>query len=114
MIVYNTDTDKVENLVILGKNGNQPIIVNLNYMQDTTPSNPQEKDVWYNTSNDELYTYKNGQWIESDPSVGIWYKFGNQYYLWDGDSLEVTDLNIYEKIENKTDDFTEDNSFLSS
>jgi len=85
----------------------QPIIINLDYMQDTEPSNPQEKDVWYNTSNDELYTYKNGQWIESDPSVGVWYKFNNQYYLWDGDSLEVTDLNIYEKIENKTDDYTE-------
>lgn len=103
MIVYNTDTDKVENLVILGKNGNQPIIVNLNYMQDTTPSNPQEKEIWYNTSNDKLYTYKNGQWVESDPSVGVWYKYNNEYYLWDGNSLEKTDLNIYEKIENKTD-----------
>lgn len=107
-LVYNATTGKVEYLVELdGGSGYEPIIINLTYMQDTTPSNPQEKDVWYNTSNDELYTYKNGQWIESDPSVGVWYKFGNQYYLWDGDSLEVTDLNIYEKIENKTDDYTE-------
>ena len=101
-LVYNATTGKVEYLVELdGGSGYEPIIINLTYMQDTTPSNPQEKDVWYNTSNDKLYTYKNGQWVESDPSVGVWYKFGNQYYLWDGNSLEVTDLNIYEKIENK-------------
>ena len=113
-LVYNATDKKVQYLLFLdddgGGSGGQPIIINLDYMQDTEPSNPQEKDVWYNTSNDELYTYKNGQWVESDPSVGVWYKFGNQYYLWDGDSLEVTDLNIYEKIENKTDDYTESSS----
>lgn len=104
MIVYNTDTDKVENLVILGKNGNQPIIVNLNYMQDTTPSNPQEKEIWYNTSNNKIYTYKNNQWKETgEATVGVWYEYNNEYYLWDGNSLEKTDLNIYEKIQNKTD-----------
>jgi hypothetical protein len=89
----------------VGSGSGEPIIVNLDYMQDTAPSNPQEKQVWYDTANDEIYTYKNGQWIENDPSVGVWYKFGDKYYLWDGDSLEETDLNIYEKIENKTSNF---------
>ena len=105
MLVYNTETGRVEYLVELEKNNGQPIIVNLDYMQDTAPSNPQEKQVWYDTANNEIYTYKNGQWVESDPSVGVWYKFGDKYYLWDGDSLEETDLNIYEKIENKTSNF---------
>lgn len=105
MLVYNTTTKRVEYLVELDGNGGQPIIVNLDYMQDTAPTNPQEKQVWYDTANNEIYTYKNGQWVESDPSVGVWYKFGDKYYLWDGDSLEETDLNIYEKIENKTSNF---------
>lgn len=87
----------------IGSGSGQPIIVNLDYKQDTTPPNPQEKQVWYNTANNKIYTYKNGQWVESDPSVGVWYKFNDKYYLWDGNSLEETDLNIYEKIENKTD-----------
>ena len=105
MLVYNTETERVEYLVELEKNNGQPIIVNLDYMQDTAPSNPQDKQVWYDTANNEIYTYKNGQQVESDPSVGVWYKFGDKYYLWDGDSLEETDLNIYEKIENKTSNF---------
>lgn len=86
--------------------GGATIIVNLDYMQDTTPSNPQEKQVWYDTANDKIYTYKNGQWVESHPSVGVWYKFNDKYYLWDGNSLEETDLNIYEKIANKVTNIT--------
>ena len=89
----------------IGSGSGEPIIVNLDYIQDTAPSNPQEKQVWYDTANNEIYTYKNGQWVESDPSVGVWYKFGDKYYLWDGDSLEETDLNIYEKIDNKVSEF---------
>lgn len=102
MLLYNTQTGETIYFLELDEKPNEPIIVNLTYMQDTAPSNPQEKDIWYNTSNDKLYTYKNGQWIESDPSVGVFYLYNNQYYLWDGNSLEVTDLNIYEKIANKS------------
>ena len=111
MIVYNTDTDKVENLVILAGNGNQSITIDFAYMQDTEPSNPQEKDIWFDTTNNKIYTYKNGQWTNpKDPQVGVFYLYNDEYYLWDGNSLEKTDLNIYEKIENKTDNFVEDSS----
>lgn len=101
------------NIVYLGaakapSGSNEPTIVNLAYMQDTTPSNPQEKEVWYNTSDNKIYTYKNGQWTETgEATVGVWYydTVNDKYYLWDGTSLEETELNIYEKIENKTDNF---------
>lgn len=102
------------NTVYLGSaeapSGGQPII-NLTYIQNTAPSNPQEKEIWYNTSNNKIYTYKDGQWTnQKDPQVGVFYLYNNEYYLWDGNSLEKTDLNIYEKIENKTDDYTESSS----
>lgn len=91
----------------IGSGDGKPIIVNLNYMQDTAPSNPQEKETWYNTSDNKIYTYKNGSWgTGTEPSVGVFYLYNDQYYLWDGDSLEETDLNIYEKIANKKDDYT--------
>ena len=109
-LVYNTTTGRVEYLVDLEGGSNGPITINFAYMQDTQPSNPQEKDVWFDTANNKIYTYKNGQWVESDPQVGVFYLYNDEYYLWDGNSLEKTDLNIYEKIENKTDNFTEDNS----
>lgn len=101
------------NIVYLGaaeapSGAKKPITVNLNYIQDTTPSNPQEKEVWYNTSDNKIYTYKDGQWTETgEATVGVWYydTVNDKYYLWDGTSLEETELNIYEKIENKTDNF---------
>lgn len=107
MLVYNTNKGEVEYLVELDS-VNGPIVVKLNYIQDTTPSNPQEKEVWYNTSDNKIYTYKNGQWTETgEATVGVWYydTVNDKYYLWDGTSLEETELNIYEKIENKTDNF---------
>ena len=109
-LIYNATTGKVEYLIDLEGGSNGPITINFAYMQDTQPNNPQEKDVWFDTANNKIYTYKNGQWVESDPQVGVFYSYNDQYYLWDGNSLETTDLNIYEKIENKTDNFTEDNS----
>lgn len=91
--------------------GGQPIIINLTYMQNTEPSNPQEKDIWFDTANNKIYTYKDGQWTNpKDPQVGVFYLYNDEYYLWDGNSLEKTDLNIYEKIANKTDDYTESSS----
>ena len=96
------------NIVYLGaakapSGSNEPTTINLNYIQDTTPSNPQEKEVWYNTSDNKIYTYKNGQWIETgEATVGVWYydTVNDKYYLLDGTSLEETELNIYEKIFN--------------
>lgn len=110
-LVYNATTGKTEYLVELAGGSNGPITINFAYMQDTEPSNPQEKDVWFDTTNNKIYTYKNGQWTDQkDPQVGVFYLYNDEYYLWDGNSLEKTDLNIYEKIENKTDNFIEDSS----
>lgn len=110
-LVYNTNTGETEYLVKLAGGSNGPITINFAYMQDTEPSNPQEKDVWFDTTNNKIYTYKNGQWTNpKDPQVGVFYLYNDEYYLWDGNSLEKTDLNVYEKIENKTDNFVEDSS----
>lgn len=110
-LIYNATTGKVEYLIELESGSSGPITIDFAYMQDTEPSNPQEKDVWFDTTNNKIYTYKNGQWTDpKDPQVGVFYLYNDEYYLWDGNSLEKTDLNIYEKIENKTDNFIEDSS----
>lgn len=110
-LIYNATTDKVEYLIDLEGGSSGPITIDFAYMQDTEPSNPQEKDVWFDTTNNKIYTYKDGQWTDpKDPRVGVFYLYNDEYYLWDGNSLEKTDLNIYEKIENKTDNFIEDSS----
>lgn len=103
MLLYNTETGKTTYFVELDGNSNQPIVIDLTYVQATTPNNPQENDTWFDTTNNVIKIYKDGQWTKTgDPSVGVFYFYNNEYYLWDGNSLEKTDLNIYEKVENKS------------
>ena len=69
---------------------------------------------YYNSSTKKILTAVTADtWTgatSADPVFNTIYTFDSGYYIWDGNSLESTDLNIYEKTENKTDSYTETSS----
>lgn len=85
----------------------------------TAPSGTFAKgSQYYNSSTKKIYTaVVADSWNDAkveDPQFGVIYLFDNQgtteYYQWDGDNLVETDLEKYQLIANKSDDYTEDSS----
>lgn len=66
---------------------------------------------YYNSSTKKIVTAVTADtWTgatSADPVLQTIYTYDGGYYIWDGDSLESTDLNLYEKVANKTDSPTE-------
>jgi hypothetical protein len=66
---------------------------------------------YYNSSTKKIVTAVTADtWTgatSADPVFNVIYTFNSGYYAWDGNSLELTDLNLYEKVANKTDSYTE-------
>lgn len=82
----------------------------------TAPSGTFEKgSQYYNSTNRVIYTaVDDNTWTGatiSTPEFGVIYIYSNNgvttYYQWDGDNLVETDLEKYQLIANKSDDFTE-------
>lgn len=66
---------------------------------------------YYNSSTKKIVTAVTADtWTGAtlaDPVFNTIYTFNSGYYIWDGNSLEETDLNLYEKTANKTNDYLE-------
>lgn len=66
---------------------------------------------YYNSTDKKIYTAITANtWTgatSADPVFNTIYTYNSEYYVWDGNSLEPTDLNLYEKIANKTDSYSE-------
>lgn len=78
----------------------------------TAPSGTFEKgNKYYNATTKKVYTATDDNtWNnadESNPQFGTIYVYNNNYYQWDGDNLVETDLEKYQLVANKTDDYTE-------
>lgn len=78
----------------------------------TAPASPfAVGSKYYNSTDKKIYTAITANtWTgatSADPVFNTIYTFDGEYYIWDGDSLESTDLNLYEKVANKTDSYTE-------
>jgi len=78
----------------------------------TAPASPfAVGSKYYNSTDKKIYTAITvNTWTgatSADPVFNTIYTFDGEYYIWDGDSLESTDLNLYEKVANKTDSYSE-------
>ena len=117
-LVYNATTKQTEYLVDLdGSNGGGGSSKQVTLLSVTTaPSGTFEKgSQYYNSTNKVIYTaVDDNTWTgatTSTPEFGVIYIYSNNgattYYQWDGDNLVETDLEKYQLVANKTDDYTE-------
>lgn len=68
----------------------------------TAPSAPFEKgSKYYNNTTKKIYTAtEDNTWADAkvdDPSFSTYYQYNNQTYVWDGNSLELFELEDYQK-----------------
>lgn len=65
---------------------------------------------YYNSSTKKIVTAVTADtWVgatSADPVFNVIYTYDSGYYIWDGDTLESTDLNLYEKVANKSNSYT--------
>lgn len=81
-----------------GGNGKEIALLSIT----TAPSAPFEKgSKYYNSTTKKIYTAKEDDtWVDakvSDPSFAAYYTYGGDTYTWDGNSLELFELEDYQR-----------------
>lgn len=77
----------------------------------TTPAAPFVKDSkYYNSTEKKIYTaIEDNTWTNAtvaDPVFGAYYTYSGKTYTWDGDSLEIFELEDYQLVKEKTNSYS--------
>lgn len=81
----------------------------------TAPSGTFTKgSQYYNSTTKKIYTAtEDNTWTdakESNPLFGVYYQFDTHTYVWDGNSLEIFELEDYQKTEDRTNNYNSDST----
>lgn len=81
----------------------------------TAPSRTFEAgSKYYNSTTKKIYTATSANtWtdaIESDPEFGTYYTYDEKTYVWDGNTLELFELEEYQKLEDRVNSFTNEDA----